>query len=333
MTCYKSSFISGESLRSETLEDLFVENFDLVILTSSWDRRSVVISEARLLAKKVILLDFEYKDSCGLRELHDKKLNCFIVSLGVEKIVISDSSTNYSSLWEKLKSAIEDVFLLNSRPIDILIDLSSCPRYYTLATLGYCLRKGIVRSLTFFYAEGKYKENKKNDHIFTKGNWRIINIPQFEGENFPGKQKIFLVSVGFEGDKTLQIVSKEDPDRVTLLFPDPGTSLQYVEKAKVNNEIIVNKYCIPNSHIIHVNACDAILAWNYLEKFIKDDGLSGDTFFLCCGTKPHALALSLCAFSHGFPKLLYRAPEKYEVMDIFPNGVYWKYKIMDLSVV
>ena len=54
-------------------------------------------------------------------------------------------------------------------------------------------------------------------------------------------------------------------------------------------------------------------------------------YYLCSGTKPHALALALRALCIGSPTVMYNLPERHSFVEVEPSGVYWTYGIEDLA--
>jgi hypothetical protein len=193
---------------------------------------------------------------------------------------------------------------------------------------------GLAQTVTVLYAEGKYGQAPvplTMDYPFTVGHWQALPIPFLFGHAFPTKKKHFIVSVGFEGRRTARVLSKEDPDRVSILFPKPGVRKGYVEQAWERNSETIKEYRIPKSNIINAPAGDAIAVWKSLaEARLERPGLE-EVSYLCCGTKPHSLGMALRAACLDFPTVLYNRPEAHSFVDVSPTGVYWQYDIRDLS--
>src|SRR6185437_15994620 len=79
-------------------------------------------------------------------------------------------------------------------------------------------------------------------------------------------------------------------------------------------------------------AADAIAAWKVLETTASERPNMESSYYLCCGTKPHSLALALRAICIQHPTVLYSAPEKHNFVDVYRAGVYWNFRIQDVSV-
>ena len=166
---------------------------------------------------------------------------------------------------------------------------------------------------------------------FSYGHWKAVPVPFAQGEIRPGKSRHYVVSVGFEGPKTARVLTKADPDRVTILFPSPGVQRGYSALAASQNQRIIDDYKIPKENIIRADAADAIKAWAALNKRALSWRQDEEISFLCCGTKPHALALMLEALVSRKPAVLYNLPERHMFVDVEPNGRFWKFTISDLT--
>ena len=333
---FVSNYLHGESFLGESAKDLIEGEFDVVVMTSSWDRRCASLTSCdSIKAKYSLLLLFDTRDNLGLRDKHDLHLKTYLNLICSENPkLVKGRSEDVEVMWGNIFMNILKIRQLVSRPLNILIDLSACPRYYALAMLGGCIRSGIAAQITFFYAEGVYESPKEKLEViefsFTQGKWKTVPVPFLDGSYVPEKEKFYLVSVGFEGAKTMRVLNKEDPDRVSLLFPDPGTHPGYVEKTEAINRSIIEEFKIPPEQIVRAKAGDAINAW----KKLSENNLERENeniHYLCCGTKPHALGQALRAISLGHPSVLYNVPESHTVTSIYPSGQYWRFTISDLS--
>jgi hypothetical protein len=185
--------------------------------------------------------------------------------------------------------------------------------------------------MTLFYAEGGYPDPSKGEElVFTGGRWKSVEAPYFPGIWDPRKKTFYLVSVGFEGDKTLRTISRADPDRVSVLFPEPGIRPEYVEATSRANHELMRMYRIPENQVVRAHAADAIAAWQALSSAAIERP-DENAYFVCCGTKPHSIALGLRAKVLKTPAVLYNLPDEHRVVDIKPSGKFWKYEITDLT--
>jgi hypothetical protein len=280
-----------------------------------------------------IALLFRRVDEIGLREFHDDKIKKYL-SMNSNKVTeIKEESTNVTALWTALKAKILDYISLKPTPIKVLIDSSTIPKYFLCAILGLLVKNKIAKEITIIYTEGKYPDGNGNgETMFTGALWNTVSIDALEGEYFGGRQKNYLVSVGFEGDKIMRSVLKADPDKVSILLPNPGFQSDYVKRTLRNNLRLREKYCISKQYMISAHAGDAIQAWKVLNTYAKNDLNSDNLHYLCCGTKPHAIGMALSAISLSSPCLLYNIPDEHKVVNIVSNGNYWKYIFRDITI-
>lgn len=338
ITTYREGCIEASSFNAAQPQEIFEGQYDLIFLASSWDSRCLSLTKASgLKALKSILLLFDVKDKEGLREKHDAALRKYCKEQSDETIELTGKSLDVEKLWKKISPELINQRRGMDRPMRVFIDASSCPRYFVLAILGFCFNEGLSRNITICYGEALYPEKKEGIHgleevSFTGGHWRTVAIPSLNGTYSPEKKRHYLVSVGFEGWKTLRVVSRADPDRVSILFPDPGFKKGYADRTMEDNQDLVDQYRIPASKIIRSSAGDAINAWKALGESSVDRPDLENTFYLCGGTKAHSLALGLRSLSLGYPTVLYNMPEEHRVVKIEPSDNYWRFDITCLTV-
>ncbi len=331
---YSTGFLSGVSTKSTNIVDTVENYYDIALYCSSWDKRSISIcSNDHLSSKFSLVILFHKKDRYGFRDKHDEIITTYAKSTSERQIYFREDSVSVELLGGKLQEAILDIFKKKGKSLKIFIDICSLPRFYLGLLMGFVFKNELVSSVTLFYAEGDYKNSgfQPNDYEFTTGRWKLIKIPMLEGNNDPYKRKFTFISVGFEGTKTLQMVDGIDPDRIAILFPDPGFSKEYTNTTKKQNSDLIKEYNIPKDNIIKAPAGNAILAWKALNEASIEKPNDENTFYLCCGTKPHSLALVLNSISKDYPTVMYRLPDGHPFADIEPNGIFWGFKINDLT--
>jgi hypothetical protein len=186
--------------------------------------------------------------------------------------------------------------------------------------------------ITFIYAEGLYPERQNGSRVeFHIGKWSKIEV---EGLVVPynlALDKFMLVSVGFEGTSTMRVVSEEEPSRIAILFPSPGVRPEYEQRTREENAQLIREYCVPEKMIAKARAGDAIAAWRSLNRSDIERPIRENTLYLCCGTRPHALALGLHALSTRMGTILYYIPDSHAPNNIISNGRYWRYDVTDLT--
>lgn len=329
-TRLRHGFLEASSFNVANPADI-AGTYDIMFLFSSWDLRCLSVCKSReLKARRAILLLFERRDCLGLRDQHDEVLKDFCRTSSHECVAINVISTEVERTWDQVSTELRSAARTAGHPIRLFLDLSTCPRYYAAGILAACFKSGLASFVSVFYAEGHYPDEA--EVTFTYGQWRTVAVPELDGRYDPRNRRFFLVSVGWEGWRTLRVVSRADPDRVSILFPKPGFEKKYVEEAMKVNADLINRYCIPNNHIVNARAGDAVAAWKALNDAHVEERGGENVSYLMTGTKPHAIALALRAIVLEEPTVLYVVPEEHSVLRTVPNGIYWQFDIRDVTV-
>lgn len=331
-TKIRTAFIETTSFKSAKSDKVYSGHYDFLLMSASWDKRSTVIAEANsLYAEYGLLFQFEKKDARGLSEAHQKTLETFLKSNIRNPASIQIEATLVHANWQLLKEQLWNACNSLRRPLDIFIDLSTTPRYLTLGVLGTGFSNGLVRSVTYGYSEGRYSESGSIQEIFTEGGWSAKAIPGLNGEWEPHQARHYVVSVGFEGLKTRQLITKNEPDRVSLLFPNPPVDKDYTKKTLTANQRLITDFNIENNSQMHAHAADVVATLKIMEDFNLEQFATENCMYVCCGTKPHSLAFAIRSLVKREPAVLYIVPESHSVVDVEPNGFYWQYKVTDCS--
>ena len=326
---HRDGFIEASSIPLDSPADL-EGAYDALILVSSWDQRCVCITDCdKLSARHGILILFDRRDSSGLRDKHDPQLEQFCDRVCETKHVIRGSSLDVAGMFDRLTAALTQILRQIQRPLRIVLDLSTCPRYYAAAILSEHFARGLIAQVVVFYAEAEYPAEA--DLSFTSGQWRPVPIPGLLGSFDPGKKRFYLVSVGWQGWRTLRVVGCADPDRVSVLFPEPGYEPGYTARAREQNERLMERYMIPDEQIVRAPAGDAVAAWKALSKASLENPSSENVTYIMTGTKPHSIALALRALCVGIAEVLYIVPAQHVVLKTASNGKLWKYDIRDVT--
>ena len=338
---FRSLYLSGVSHCSSDASQMLSEHFDVMVIAPSWDTRCRCITQAcGLSVKEAVVVLLPAKDSGGLRDRHEREIRTFIERTGGNTHLVGHDErpgTDVRTLWLQLRTCLFETRVEAKRPLSILLDISTCPRYLSLAVLGLCLGTGLAQRVSMFYAEGVYPPapsgGAERHEFFTQGRWNTIAVPGFTGRWDPWKDRMYFVSIGFEGAKTLRVISAADPDRLVVLLPDPGSHPDYPARTRRNNRALFEQYNLHSTRRVKAPSGDAIATWKVLSERQLERPDEENVFYLCCGTKPHAIALALRAKLCEYPAVLYNLPESHNVIAIQPNDVYWRYDVEDLSCI
>jgi hypothetical protein len=327
---YSAAGLSATSTTGSNPHELWFGDYDLFICVSGWDERCIAITQSTSLrATKTILVLFNVFDTQGLRANHDALLTDFAQRISGTVEILQGSATDVQGLWADLLVKIHESYLQCGRPISALISSSTCPRYHTLALIGVGIGSGYIKTLTIAYSDGIYPEREDVDIevAFTGGTAAVVAIPGLEGSTSPERQRLFLVSIGFEGWRSMRAVARAEPDRVCVLYPDPGTSAGYVERALADNTLLFEEFAIAENAIVRSHASDAVAAWQALSTEKLERPLEENMFYLCTGTKPHSIALALRAMQLRTAAVLYSVPEEFKVVQIKSGSAHWRFDI------
>jgi hypothetical protein len=332
MTDFRHAWLAAESAQADSPTDLVSGHFDVLLTTASWDSRCLCLHDCELDAGRAIGIFFSNRGDGALRDRHDPQVDAFIERVGGASRRIDQRSEELEALW----GAVWDEFMIASDahtgPMRVLLDLSTCPRYYAMALIAAGFRTHRIAELVIFYAEGKYPPPTDEDphEPFTFGRWETVPVPLLEGRSDPALPRHYIVSVGFEGSKTLRAVSSEGADNVTVIFPRPGVAPAYEERTREANQILLDDFGVDDSAIIDAPAGDAVATWKILAEQ-HDRWNRDDAFYLPAGTKPHAIGMALDALIGGRVTVMYAKPATHKEVEIKPLGHYWLFTVRDLT--
>ena len=253
MTEYRAGGIEAASTSGTDVNSLVQGEFDAIIVTPSWDSRCLSITDvADVAASLGVCALFSNRGSQGLRDKHDPAVLAWLGNKVQQVVEVNGRSEDLRDMWRRIVSPLIGLMRERNRPLQVLIDLSTCPRYYAAGLLSTGLQRGLFSSITFFYAEAAYSGTPSSSgaESFTRGRWNPVPVPDRMGIYSPTKRRFYLVSVGFEGAKTFTAVSRADPDRVALLFPKPGFRREYEELCREQSDQLLEEYIIPPELVI-----------------------------------------------------------------------------------
>ena len=195
---YHDAYLSLRESSSDSVDDVYSGSFDFCFGSSGWDKRAVAIAQSSSFHSKFgLLFQFKHRDNNGLSLNHDKVLASFYTAncdkLNVQKV----DATDLDPCWKIVVDSLKNCFNELKKPLDVFVDLSTTPRYFSMGLMAAGIEAGIIRSITYGYAEGLYSEseNEKNNEIFTEGGWQPVSIPHLDGDWEPHKQRHFILSL------------------------------------------------------------------------------------------------------------------------------------------
>lgn len=331
MNKFTAGSITGTAQTSAD-PSLVAGKYDLVIATSSWDRRCLSLTETGATAAAACLVLFEEVDDQGLRQEHDDVLRDFLADAAESTHTVRGSAVDLEGVWAQIAEVVLNEYRKKRKPLTILCDLTTSPRFFSLGLLGATIGYGTASTLTYLYTEGKYPNRDDRYEItFKKGIWSTHAIPGFHRLVHPTRKNRYVVSLGFEGAKTLRVVMRADPDEVVAVLPDPAMRPEYVARALEDNHLLIEDFIGDPDNLIRAQAGDPVAVWR--EVSAHTPAKDRNVFYLCSGPKPHSLGLALQALASEEGLLLYNLPEQHMVVDVEPANVFWRYSVESLTAI
>ncbi|MBY0282797.1 MAG: hypothetical protein K2W81_02390 [Sphingomonas sp.] len=311
---------------------------DLLVLTSSWERRCIEV--ARVMHGRyavATVITFAEEGTSGRRADHDAELWRLATEHAVSVADLGRQSVSDVESWrDAIAELVARTRIELGRPLDMVVDVSCLPKYYMLTLMGYCVSSGSVRSLRLLYAEGRYAPSDGNtslspDHAFTEGAWRSLPVPYLEGRLSPDKKVEVIASIGFETFQARKLIRVYEAERHCLVTPYPGFSPEYGDQSEKEAKALATNLDLDEREILRCPAGDAAAA----AEIVIDVLDRCDRFKevgLCLGTKPHAIGFGIAALIRPDFTLVCRMPDRYVETETPATGIMWSYKLHDLSV-
>ena len=339
-TDFRDANLRAISTRSTTSSGASLGRCDVLILVPSQQERCCrIIESGSSAAEQVVMfgsLETISATDCDTSAVtNHNRLSDFARS-AKQVVNLSPGSRANSNTLDALRQEVAELFGRLRRPLDVGIDLTCCPIYYCLGLIAFLFNNGIARRLSLYYAEGEYPEESGRDdchEMFTAGEWEAVAIPGLQNPWIPRRSRLYLVSVGFEGYKTMRLCERREPDRVVILFPDPGVRPDYVARTLKHNKRLLDRFSVEEDSIIRANAADAVAAWKLLTARNAEDFKDNTVEYMCCGTKPHSLAIALRSLCTKQGVVSDIVAEEQLSPNVKASGVYWRYDIFDLSAI
>jgi hypothetical protein len=333
-TVYRTGFLDVRQEFSENPADVFGGDFDVALIVPSWDPRSVEVARGSLRFKLAVVPLMTNRGVTDRRNTNEDLLLTYLHSTADEVRTFDATSEDVESTFQAVLDATQEMVKRLDRPLKVFIELTTCPRYLSLGVAALLLRRGWAYQVTFGYTAGSYgagPETDPFDDVFTVGRWEAIAVPGLEGWHDPGKKRSYVVGVGFEGAKTYRLLASADPDRVAVVFPDPGVQPDYVTRATSENAELLTQYVFGEADVVRAGAADVVATLAAMETAGLENLDEENTFYLTCGSKPQSLALALRAFYLESPAVLYPLPKRHRESLVSALAMHWTYTAYDRS--
>lgn len=335
-TSFDDRHLSATSERSTQVGAVIEDAYDYMLVGSSWDKRCLSLTSAR---PRIGLAQLVLPRNVGkghLRRDHDEKISVFVRTVAERLDVIEEHSEDVESVFARVENALGVLRKQLDRPLRMLVDLSAMTRYVSLGAVAMSLNDSLAEYVDVFYAEGMYGEVVGRSVVPVsehRASWEAVAVPRLEGDWFPTHQRHFLVSVGFESSPIARLGERWDPDRMSVLFPSPSILPEYESHAAAKNAGWMARFDVGVDGTICASGSDAVAVWEAVSESALIDPVRDNVYCLLCGSKPHGLGLALYALARERPAVMYVRPVVHEEKEIAPNGVYWRFRLRDRTLI
>lgn len=332
---YADGVISAKSESSSSLNALWSGHFEFALLGASWDARCTAICSCESVTiSNAVLVKPATDIEKGVVDENAARIVRFLERMATRIHVLEsdscDPAKDYPGVKEMLWAALRDVS--RHRPARVFIDITACPRIFTLSILAEAFFSGMVSEIVVGYSEGRYPPAKPSyDDLeeieFSGGPFQAIPVPGYFGEFEPSRRRFYFISLGFEGWKILNLLIRKEPERVAMIMPSPGSDPSYEERTLKANAALMERFGVSRDTVLKSPAGDAIAAWRAISESRIERFDEENVYYLCSGIKPHSVAFALRSISARQPTLLYNQVAQHLPMSVECTGVYWAYTI------
>jgi len=215
-------------------------------------------------------------------------------------------------------SNIKKLLVDNDTWTQVVLDISALPRTYIFLITDY------LRTLTG-KLEARYTKPANYGDELSRGAGWASPIPNFEGSLIPEAEKILVLVIGFEGNKSEYVWELLSPKKTHVLIGDPPYDPSFIEEARKRNSFFFNN---PGVDIIEerIHTSDLESIFNKLEslylQYFKKEGAVEDFNMLLCplGTKPQSLGTYLFAKKYSHVPIIY-VSSAYYFTDKYSRGI------------
>lgn len=297
-----------------TLNEVSNQVFDLLIVSSGYETRSVFLSQripTTQIKRKVALAFLERKD-CISRSFNDRTFE----QSGFEMV---DASMN--SIKEIHKILGEFCSGYKNKEINILVDYSSMPKLWYEAIINYFSENDFNfdnLKLWFSYTPSEYAESLHD----ISNKYFELDIPA----RLSTKPKALVIGLGYEKGRAQELAHRLDAQVTYSFYSDPAVDPRFVKELIENNMDILKK--LDSKKIIKYPIYDLNYINSSLTHLCVDLRLTHQIVLAPIGPKPFTLMCFL--LNARYPDLkIWRfssvAPK--EVYDRKPHGELLVYKV------
>jgi len=216
-----------------------IENFDLLIVSASFEERCLSLSQnfpcgkikQALIFYTRNYIDYLSENLSSLKYILDEK------NISNESIELSHDKPLESS--DHIVECL-DRYLTNGSIRKVIIDTTTFTHETVLILLMLFKQKYTEISVTFAYSNAVDYDPQEDERNRSSGKWlskgigEIRSVLGYPGDLLPTRQTHLIIIVGYEYDRALSIISEMEPHSLSLGF---GKSDSYTTEAcDINNK-------------------------------------------------------------------------------------------------
>lgn len=245
---------------------------------------------------------------------------------------VNDGEKIHSKLYDEISclAALEERLNVDDRDISnskILLDISTMTKPYFFIIIKYLINEKKCTSLYLSYTEPQlYYQPQDGGYFFTRGTSRSSDIPAYSGRKDVGKKTALVVLLGFEGERSSEVVRSVDPDITIPVNGFPAYRPEFKDVSMLQNEEILKE---PEtfSKLRYAPAKDPFETKIVLEEIYTDYHNNYNICISPLGTKPMALGACLFALEHPDVSVIYPYPYKYNFKSSERYSDTWIYNV------
>ena len=311
----------------EAAKEFFVRNsavgIDLFIASISGEERCSrvweMLNESDTAVNQKIIFYFE-EVIRSLESGGNEKYN--------ELFDVNEYEKIHCELYDEISvlTALEERLDLDGRDISslkILLDISTMTKPYFFIIIRYLINEKKCRSLYIGYTEPQLYYRP---YYFTRGTSRSSNIPTYSGKNNVSKKTALIVLLGFEGERSSEVVRNVDPDITIPVNGFPAYRPEFKDVSLLQNEEILKE---PEtfSNLRYASAKDPFETKTVLEEIYAKYNEYYNICISPLGTKPMALGTCLFALEHPDISVIYPYPCEYNFKSSERYSNTWIYHV------
>lgn len=315
------------------------KDYDICLTALSWEQRATFafLNEGCLIDSAVALWFESTSDEIEIRK--SGQIDSLRIKIGSVDELRLYKATELDENFGKLKDFFEEKFRDVGRPLKILMDISCVPKNYLLFLIGFGFSQDIFACFDCIYSAGRYdlmsvghsssdEAGRIHRALTSSGKWTSRQIPFLAAENtFPNTRDLAVV-MGGEIGMALPLVSKVEPNRLSLVFINetaPGEKENALDGEMQAYRALMSEY---NADEIKIDLGDVVSVAAYLER-VSCESKSDSVTLLVLGSKSHALAAGVVGLSYPHVDVVCRVPTSYLALDVQATGDLFFYEIED----